>query len=365
MAKEEKDSRVDQRISAERVRLIKAAVLGATGSVGQTFVSLLSIHPWFEISIVAASKKSTGQRYGDAVKWRLPTKVPENITEEVIRPIDPRAVEDAEVVFSALPVSIAAKTEASFAEAGHFVVSNASAHRMDKDVPLLNPEVNCDHISLIEGQRRKRKWSGAIVTNPNCSTTVLTLSLKPIQDDFGINRVIVSTMQSLSGAGYPGVASLDALDNVIPFIEGEEQKIETETLKVLGSSNEPADFGISCSCNRVATTDGHMETVFLETDLNADPDTVINSMETFLGEPQRLKLPSAPTRPIIVTHEQDRPQTRLDRMAGNGMSVTVGRVRNDNVLKGVKYTVLGHNTIRGAAGCALLNAEYLKTKNFI
>ncbi|MCW4051782.1 MAG: aspartate-semialdehyde dehydrogenase [Candidatus Bathyarchaeota archaeon] len=347
------------------MKTIKAAILGATGSVGQIFVHLLSCHPWFKICKVAASGKSAGQRYKDAVKWRLPAKIPDRIAGEVIAGIEPKSVENADVIFSALPAFTAATIEASFAEAGYIVVSNASAHRMDEDVPLLNPEVNSDHILLIEDQRRERKWDGAIITSPNCSTTVLTLSLKPIQDEFGINRVIVSTMQALSGAGYPGVPSLDAIDNVIPFIEGEERKMETETLKVMGSANEKADFEISCSCHRVPTVDGHVEAVFLETNRKANADTIIKSMEEFLGEPQRLKLPTAPAKPIVVTHQQDRPQPRLDRMVGNGMSITVGRVRKDTALKGVKYVVLGHNRIRGAAGCAVLTAEFLKTKKYI
>lgn len=339
--------------------------MGATGSVGQIFVKLLDGHPWFEVSVVAASERSMGQRYKEAVNWRLQTKIPEKIAELEVVAIEPKAVDDVDVVFSALPAKVAARTEKSFAEAGHFVVSNASAHRMDQDVPLLNPEVNNEHICLIDKQRKKRNWSGAIVTNPNCSTTVLTLSLKPIYDEFGINRIIVSTMQALSGAGYPGVASLDIIDNVIPFIQNEEEKMEAETLKILGSAFKPASFKISASCHRVPTLDGHMEAVFVETKRNADPKSVTMVMENFLGEPQKLLLPTAPPKPIIVKYDEDRPQTRLDRMEGGGMAVTVGRVRKDAALKGVKYIVLGHNTIRGAAGCAILNAEYLKAKKYI
>jgi len=236
---------------------------------------------------------------------------------------------------------------------------------MDPDVPLLNTEINCDHVSLIEEQRRRRKWDGAIVTNPNCSTAVLTLPLKPIYDEFGINRVVVSTMQAISGAGYPGVASLDIVDNVIPFIGKEEEKLQTETLKILGSPTKPADFKISASCHRVPTLDGHMEAVFAELKRDADPDSVVAAMESFVGEPQRLKLPTAPAKPVVVRREEDRPQTRLDRMEGGGMSVVVGRVRRDPVFRGVKFVALGHNTIRGAAGCGVLNAEYLKAKKYI
>jgi aspartate-semialdehyde dehydrogenase len=283
---------------------------------------------------------------------------------EVIE-IDPSAVKDADIVFSALPSDVAGKVEEAFAKAGYVVVSNASSHRMDPDVPMLNPEINCSHISLIEEQRRNRKWDGAIVTNPNCSTTVLTLPLKPIYDVFGIKSLIVSTMQAISGAGYPGVASLDIVDNVIPFIGGEEPKMESETLKILGTAQKPADFKVSSSCHRVATLDGHMEAVFVETEKRAEPNAVAEAMENFVGEPQTLKLPSAPEKPVVVTWEKDRPQTRLDRMEGKGMSTVVGRIRRDSVFDGVKFIALGHNTIRGAAGCGVLNAEYLKVKKFI
>jgi len=348
--------------------MMKAAVLGATGSVGQIFVQLLSGHPWFEVSVVAASERSTGMKYSQAASWRLPTPIPENVSGLDVVDIEPKAVrkiEDVDVVFSAVPAEVAGKVEKSFAKAGYVVVSNAASHRMDPDVPLMNPEVNCDHVCLIDEQRRRRKWSGAIVTNPNCSATVLTLSLKPIYDEFGIERLIVSTMQALSGAGYPGVASLDIVDNVIPFIRKEEEKMQTETLKVLGSPSKPADFKVSASCHRVPTLDGHMEAVFIETKRKADPESVMAAMEKFVGEPQKLKLPTAPAKPVVVRREEDRPQTRLDRMEGGGMSVVVGRVREDPALEGVKYIVLGHNTIRGAAGCGVLNAEYLKAKKYI
>lgn len=348
--------------------MMKTAVLGATGTVGQIFIQLLSGHPWFEVSVVAASERSTGLKYSEVAKWRLPTPIPEGVSDLEVVDIEPKAVrnvEDVDVIFSALPSEVAGKAEESFAEDGYVVVSNASSHRMDPDVPLLNPEVNCDHVSLIDEQRRRRKWDGLIVTNPNCSASVLTLSMKPIYDYFGIERMIVSTMQAISGAGYPGVASLDIVDNVIPFIKNEEEKMETETLKIFGSPSKPADFKISASCHRVPTLDGHMEAVFIETKREADPESVMTAMEKFVGEPQKLKLPTAPTNPIVVKHSEDRPQTRLDRMEGGGMSVVVGRIRKDSVLKGVKYIVLGHNTIRGAAGCGVLNAEYLKAKKYI
>jgi len=345
--------------------MLKAAVLGATGNVGQIFVQLLNGHPWFKVSVVAASERSAERKYSEASRWRQPTPIPEDVADLDVVSIETKDVKDVDVVFSALPAEIAGKTEEEFAKAGYVVVSNASAHRMEPDVPLLNPEINCDHVSLIEEQRKNRKWDGAIVTNPNCSTAVLTLPLKPIYDEFGINRVVVSTMQAISGAGYPGVASLDIVDNVIPFIGKEEEKMETETLKILGSPTQPADFKVSASCHRVPTLDGHMEAVFVELKREADPDSVIAAMKNFVGEPQKLKLPTAPAKPVVVRREEDRPQTRLDRMEGGGMSVVVGRVRKDPVIRGVKFVALGHNTIRGAAGCAILNAEYLKAKKYI
>jgi aspartate-semialdehyde dehydrogenase len=345
--------------------MLKAAVLGATGNVGQIFVQLLEEHTWFKTSVVAASERSKGRTYGEASRWRQPTPIPETVAQLEVVDIEPRAIKDADIIFSALPSAVARKVEEDFASAGYVVVSNASAHRMDPDVPMINPEINCSHVSLIEEQRRKRKWDGAIVTNPNCSTTVLTLALKPIYDEFGINSVIVSTMQAISGAGYPGVASMDIIDNIIPYIGGEEEKMETETQKILGSASKPADFKVSSSCHRVPTVDGHMESVFVETKKKAEPNAVIEAMENFVGEPQKLNLPSAPERPVIVMKENNRPQTRLDRMEGKGMSTVVGRIREDPVLKGVKFLALGHNTIRGAAGCGVLNAEYLKAKKFI
>ena len=345
--------------------MLKAAVLGATGNVGQIFIQLLDGHPWFEVLTVAASERSAGRTYSEASRWRQSTPIPECVAPLEVVDIDPSAVKDVDVVFSALPSDVAGKVEETFAKAGYVVVSNASAHRMDPDVPMINPEINCSHVSLIEEQRKRRKWDGAIVTNPNCSTTVLTLPLKPIFDVFGIKNLIVSTMQAISGAGYPGVASLDIVDNVIPYIGGEEQKMESETQKILGTVSKPANFKVSSSCHRVPTIDGHLEAVFVETQKKSEPDDVARVMENFLGEPQKLKLPSAPEKPVIVTWEKDRPQTRLDRMEGKGMSTVVGRIRKDPVLDGVKFIALGHNTIRGAAGCGVLNAEYLKVKKII
>ncbi len=344
---------------------IAVAVLGATGMVGQKFISLLENHPWFEVTTVAASDRSIGRKYTKVAKWVLPNEIPPMVADLEVKTCEPGDVGDVVYVFSALPADIAGRIEENFARSGRLVFSNANSHRLDPDVPLLNPEVNADHMSLIEEQRRRRKWEGAIMANPNCTTAILTLSLKPICDEFGLDTVIVSSMQALSGAGYPGVASLDILDNVIPFIRNEEEKIQSEARKILGSIEKEANFKISASCNRVATSDGHIETVFVKTLTPAEPDVVAKTMMEFRGEPQKLKLPSAPASPIIVRHEEDRPQPRHDRMAGNGMSVVVGRIRKDLAIDGIKYVVLGHNTIRGAAGCSIINAELFRAKGIV
>lgn len=345
--------------------MLKAGILGATGLVGQRFVQLLDGHPWFKIAAVAASEKSVEKSYGEAVHWMLSHEPPKGIADLEVLPVNVRALEDVDFVFSALPADVAKKVEEDFARAGYIVVSDTSAHRMEPDVPIIIPEVNPEHLALIEKQRRNRKWKGAIITNPNCTANILDLSLKPILDKFGIRSVVVSTMQALSGAGFPGVASLQITDNVIPFIEKEEEKVQAETLKILGTATKPAEFKLSASCHRVSTLDGHLEAVFVNTVKNADPEDVAEAMKNFVGVPQKLKLPTAPKKPIIVKKEADRPQPRLDREAGRGMSVVVGRIRKDPVFNGVKYMVLGHNTIRGAAGNAILNAELLKVKGIL
>jgi aspartate-semialdehyde dehydrogenase len=345
--------------------VIRTAVLGATGMVGQIFVEMLKDHPWFDVSAVAASERCVGMKYGEVARWRLPGSMPSDVAElEVVEPT-PKGVGDVDLVFSALPAEVAGRLEADFAKDGRIVVSDASSHRMDPDVPILIAEVNGPHVCLIDEQRRKKRWNGGIVTNPNCSTTALAMPLKPILEEHGVERVIVSTMQAVSGAGYPGVASLDILDNVIPFIPREEEKMEAETLKILGSPSKPARFKVSASCHRVATMDGHLEAVFVECGRETEPESIANTLERFSAEPQRLKLPTAPLKPIVVRSEEDRPQPRLDRMEGKGMSIVVGRIREDRALGGVKFVVLGHNTIRGAAGLAILNAEYLKVKKYI
>ena len=343
---------------------MKAAILGATGLVGQRFVQLLNDHPWFEITALTGSERTAGMRYGEAVTWRIETGLKEEIAELTVQPSNPKEI-DADIVFSALPADQAIGIEEAFAKAGYAVVSNASAHRMAPDVPLMNPEVNFSHLKLIDEQRHTRNWDGALVTNPNCTTAVLSLSLKPICDRYGVKSVVMSSMQAASGAGYPGVASLDIINNVIPFIKEEEEKVQRETRKILGNVGQSAEFNVSASCHRVPVIDGHTEAVFVQTAKPAKPEQVADCMAEFSAEPQELKLPSAPERPIIVRSEQDRPQPRFDRNEGRGMSIVVGRVRRDPVLDGVKYVALGHNMVRGAAGCAVLIAESMKSQGYI
>ncbi|RMF91220.1 MAG: aspartate-semialdehyde dehydrogenase [Methanobacteriota archaeon] len=343
---------------------VKVAVLGATGMVGQRFISLLEGHPYFRLTDLAASERSAGKRYGDAASWYLSEPMPEGIRESVVKAMDPGGI-DADIVFSALPSSVARDVEPLFAREGFVVASNASAYRKEPDVPLLIPEVNPEHLGLIEVQKRNRGWDGCIITNPNCTTIVLALSLKPLYDAFGIKRLHVVSMQALSGAGYSGVPSMAIIDNVIPYIGGEEEKVESEPLKILGKLQEGvvknADFTVSASCNRVQTSDGHLESVFIDLAEPASPEDVEDLFRRFKGEPQKLGLPTAPDPPIIVRGEPDRPQPRFDRMAGGGMAITVGRIRRDSIFD-IKYSVLGHNTIRGAAGASILNAELFVEK---
>jgi aspartate-semialdehyde dehydrogenase len=322
---------------------------------------MLNDHPWFEVAVLTGSERSEGRAYGEMVRWKMEQPLKPEVAEMQVVPTEPKFLKGAEVVFSALPADIALRAEKDLARAGFVVLSNASAHRMDPDVPLINPEVNCADVAMIGEQRQKRKWDGAIVTNPNCTTVVLTLSLKPVVDKLPISRVMVASMQAASGAGYPGVASLDIIDNVIPFIELEEEKVERETKKILNR----ADLRIAASCNRVPVLDGHMENVFLQFEREVSASEVVHCLQSFEAEPQKLNLPHAPKPPVVVRTERDRPQPRLDRMAGNGMAVVVGRIREDKDLGGVKYVVLGHNTIRGAAGCSILIAEYMKAKSLL
>lgn len=345
------------------------AILAATGAVGQRFVQLLEDHPWFDISVLAASERSAGKKYRDACVWRMETDMPKEIGEMTVVNTDLKSVKDAgdvDIVFSALPGDIAGPVEETFA-VEFPVLSKAAAHRMDEDVPLLIPEVNPEQLGLIPIQRRRRGWSGFISTDPNCSTIQMAMTLKPLMR-YGLRRVIVTTMQALSGAGYPGVASLDIIDNVIPYIAKEEEKMETETKKILGTFDgekvRMADIPISASCNRVNVKDGHLEVIYVDLEDKPTIDEIKEAFRSFSGEPQRLKLPSAPENPIIVRDEVDRPQPRLDRDAGRGMSVVVGRIRSDPVMT-VKYLCLGHNTIRGAAGAGILSAELMVAKGYI
>jgi len=345
---------------------IKVGVLGATGAVGQRFIQMLENHPWFTVTAVAASDRSVGKPYGKAARWLLSSPMPATVRDMIVQPCEPGF--DARLVFSALPGSLAGSVENAFAQAGYAVSSNSSTHRMEPDVPLLIPEVNPDHLRLVDVQRRKRRGTGFIVTNPNCSTIALVLALKPLHDAFGLEKVMVTTMQAISGAGYPGVASLDILDNVIPFIGGEERKMETEPLKLMGTFEDDrivqADIAISAQCNRVHVLDGHLEAVSVKLKQSVTTDDLIDAFESFRAEPQELRLPSAPVHPVVVRREDDRPQPRRDRDTEGGMASVVGRVRRCPILD-YKFVVLGHNTIRGAAGCAILNAELLKVKGYL
>jgi aspartate-semialdehyde dehydrogenase len=339
---------------------IPVSLLGATGTVGQKFVRLLADHPWFELADVAASAASAGKRYGDVVRWREPTPLPERIAALPVRECTPPLA--GPIVFSALDAEVAGPIEQAFAHAGAYVVTNTRNHRMDADVPLLVPEVNADHLVLVDRQRRARGWSGAILANPNCSTAGLVLALAPLHRAFGIERLFVSTMQAVSGAGYPGVASLDILGNVIPHIGGEEEKMERESRKILGRLGEQgveaAGFAISAHTNRVAVVDGHLETVSVGFSRRVTPEDAVAALREFAAPPCVAELPSSPKPPVEVDLRPDRPQPRLDLERGGGMAVTVGRVRACPVLD-IRLVLLGHNTVRGAAGQAVQIAELL------
>jgi aspartate-semialdehyde dehydrogenase len=345
---------------------IPVGILGATGVVGQRFIQMLEHHPWFEVAWLAASDRSEGRVYADATRWRLKTPMPERVSKLVVAPAVPEGA--PKVIFAALDASIAAELEPRFAEAGCAVVSNSSALRMKSDVPLVVPEVNPGHLKLVECQAWRRQSGGFAVTNPNCSAIGLVLALAPLHQRFGIETVMVVTMQAVSGAGYPGVASLDILGNVIPFIAKEEEKMEEETRKLLGVMNgagiKPASFGMSAQCNRVAVEDGHTESVSVRLKNKAQAEELIATWNEFRSLPQELKLPTAPERPVVYVKTLDRPQPRFDADVGAGMTATVGRLRPCGVLDW-KFTVLSHNTIRGAAGAALLNAELLKAQGYL
>lgn len=345
---------------------IPVGILGATGVVGQRFIQLLEDHPWFEVAWLAASERSAGQAYAEAAKWRLKTAMPERVARMQVSAAEPDGA--PRVIFAALDAAPAREIEPRFAQAGCAVISNSSAMRMDADVPLVIPEVNPDHVRLIERQGSRKATGGFVVTNPNCSAIGLVVALAPLQTHFGIEKVLAVTMQAVSGAGYPGVASLDILGNVIPYIAKEEPKMEEETRKLLGtldaSGVRPGDFSISVQCNRVAVEDGHTESTFVALKKKASQDEILGVWREFRTEPQRLKLPSAPDPAIVIDSAPDHPQPRFDLDRGAGMAVSVGRLRPCNVLDW-RFTVLSHNTIRGAAGAALLNAELLKAQGYL
>jgi len=346
-------------------RKIEVGILGATGMVGQHFVKLLDNHPWFQLKWLGASDRSAGKRYGEATSWRLDGSMPASVAE--LRVEDCSPAQAPRLMFSAMDASVAAEIETAFAEAGHSVVSNSRNHRMELDVPLLVPEINPDHLQLIPHQRRKRGWSGLIVTNPNCSTVVLAMSLAPLKP-FGITRVLATTLQAISGAGYPGVAAMDINNNVIPFVSGEEEKMQQETQKILGElageEIRPLPAKVSAHCNRVPVVDGHTVTVSVELAQKHREQDLLAALEDFKGVPQQRRLPSAPRKPLIYLLDRDRPQPRRDVERERGMAIFIGRLRPCPVLD-YKYVALGHNAIRGAAGAAVLNAELMYSEGFL
>ncbi|GLV57334.1 aspartate-semialdehyde dehydrogenase [Dictyobacter sp. S3.2.2.5] len=349
---------------------IPVGVLGATGMVGQRFIELLQGHPWFELVALAASDKHNGLPYAEVTAWRLSgSEMPVEAAQLPVVSCRPEAMPGVKAVFSALPGEIAGEIEIAFAQAGVAVFSNAKNHRMGADVPLLIPEVNADHIAAIPQQQKQRGWSGFIVTNANCSATPLVMALKPLQQAFGVSKALVTTMQAISGAGYPGVPSYDILDNVVPYIGGEEEKLESETLKMLGEWQEGRGFvdaplAVSAHCNRVATREGHLECASIQLERSVGPEEIIAAWENYVPEPQAAGLPSAPRHALVYRREIDRPQTLRDRDAGNGMTVTLGRLRPCPLFS-YKFVMLGHNTIRGAAGGSLLNAEWCVHKGLL
>ncbi len=342
---------------------IPVGVLGATGSVGQKFIELLNNHPWFKVAEVVASERSAGKKYKDAVNWILSSPLPKDVAELIVKDTEPKL--ESKIVFSGLDSSVAGPVEEAFAKKGYIVVSNSKNHRMDKDVPLLVPEINGNHLEIIKTQEYN---GGCIVTNPNCSTIGMVLALKPLQDKFGLEAVNVVTMQALSGAGYPGVASLDTIDNVIPYISGEEPKLETEPLKILGKYENgkilDENIKISAQCNRVSVVDGHLECVQVKLKRKTSKEEIISAWRNFTSEAQELNLPTAPLHPVHYFEEEKYPQPRIHRNIDKGMAASVGRLREDPLFD-YKFVVLSHNTNRGAAGGALLCAELMKAKGYI
>jgi len=344
---------------------IEVGILGATGMVGQNFIKFLQGHPWFDLKWLGASDRSAGKRYRDAMTWNLAGAVPDTVADLTVD--DCRPGNAPRLLFSAMDASVATEIERAFAQAGHVVVSNSRNHRMERDVPLLVPEINPEHLKLVPGQQRARGWQGQIVTNPNCSTVVLTMALGPLKP-FGITKVIVTTLQAISGAGYPGVASMDVVGNVIPFIGGEEEKMQQETQKILGEFRgdhiEPLAAKVSAHCNRVAVVDGHTVTVSVEFSAKPSEADLRQAFDRFSSVPQQRQLPSAPPRPVIYMEEANRPQPRKDAERERGMAAFVGRLRPCPVLD-YKFVALGHNTVRGAAGAAVLNAELMHSEGML
>ncbi len=346
-------------------RKIEVGILGATGMVGQHFVKFLQGHPWFDLTWLGASDRSAGKPYKEACQWHLGGVTPETVADIAVEECKPGNA--PKILFSAMDASVATEIERAFAQAGHIVVSNSRNHRMEPDVPLLVPEINPDHLKVVPVQQQNRGWSGQIVTNPNCSTVVLTMGLAPLKP-FGITRVIATTLQAISGAGYPGVPSMDINANVIPFIGGEEEKIEQETQKILGSMNGqkivPLAAKVSAHCNRVPVVDGHTVTISVELSAKPSEQEILAAFDAFTSVPQQRRLPSAPPRPVIYMPEQNRPQPRKDVERERGMAVFVGRLRPCPVLD-YKFIALGHNTVRGAAGAAVLNAELMVSEGML
>jgi aspartate-semialdehyde dehydrogenase len=352
--------------SKKRTMSIDVAILGATGAVGQRFIQLLENHPWFRIAEVVASERSSDKAYAEAANWVLTGDIPATVARLTVKSLDSTLT--SPLVFSALPSDIARGVEERLARAGHIICSNASAYRMDESVPLLLPEANAEHIHLIPHQREVKGWDGAIITNSNCTSAPLVMALAPLRP-FKPEAVNVVSMQAVSGAGYPGVPSLDILDNVIPFIGGEEGKVESEPNKMLGAlvDGEIQSLGmtISATCNRVAVIDSHLIVVAVRFAENPSLDDIIAAWEGFSGPAPVPTLPSAPEKPVIYAPQDDRPQPRRDRDAGKGMSTVVGRLRENAVIDGVQFHALAHNTIRGAAGCSILNAELLVAEGYL
>ena len=346
---------------------IDVAILGATGAVGQRFIQLLENHPWFRVSEVVASERSSGKSYNEAVNWVLTGNVPTEVANLTVKEL--HSPLDAKIVFSALPSKPAKEIEETLAAAGHMIFSNASAHRMDVDVPILLPEANAEQIQILHQQRENRGWTtGGIITNSNCTAAPLVMALAPLRQ-FGIEKLSVVSMQAISGAGYPGVASLDIMDNVIPYIGGEEDKLKIEPAKMLGGYEDgalkPLEMLVSAACNRVPVLDSHLISVAAKFQINPSVDDIHAAWETFAPPAPVPTLPSAPSPAVVVAQGENRPQPRRDRDAGNGMATVVGRLRPHEVIEGVQFLALAHNTIRGAAGCSILNAELAVCEGYV